>query len=60
MFARPNPYDLLPLLPVITLASDDVANNATLGMDQQSSIFGGAGRFGSVRVSECLLRPAHI
>lgn len=44
MFKSPNPYDLLPRLPAIALQSDEIAEGATLGVDQQSGVFGGPGR----------------
>lgn len=44
MFKSPSPYDPLPKLPAISLLSDDVTDHGSLGVDQQSSLFGGPGR----------------
>jgi Raf kinase inhibitor-like YbhB/YbcL family protein len=44
MFQRPNPYNLLRKLPAISLLSNELADGNTLGLDQQTGIFGGPGR----------------
>lgn len=44
MYARPNPYSVIPALPEMNITSTDVMNGAVLGVDQQNGMSGGPGR----------------